>query len=125
MAMQPKREKPLIGIVGVCASGKTTLIAQLTNLGYSCRHIAQEHSYVKDMWKRITNPDILVYLAVSYPQTIKRRNLNWTQKEYDEQLFRLSNALENADIIIKTNLLTPAEVLDQVITNIDALLRPL
>lgn len=125
MKMQPKREKPLIGIVGVCASGKTTLIAQLTSLGYSCRHIAQEHSYVKDMWKRITNPDILVYLEVSYPQTVKRRNLNWTQKEFAEQLLRLSNALENADIIIKTDSLTPAEVLDQVIAKIHALLQPL
>ena len=113
--MEPKREKPLIGIVGVCASGKTTLISKLNALGYSCRHIAQEHSYVKTMWKQLTNPDILVYLQVSYPETIKRRNLNWTRAEYDEQLNRISNAMENADIIIETDSLTSEEVLHETV----------
>ena len=120
--MESKREKPLIGIVGVCASGKTTLVSKLTSFGYSCRHIAQEHSYVKTMWKRITNPDILVYLDASYPETIKRRNLNWTLAEYDEQVNRLSVAKENADIIIKTDHLTSEEVLQETLTCIQELL---
>lgn len=120
--MDPKREKPLIGIVGVCASGKTTLVSKLTTLGYSCRHIAQEHSYVKNMWKRITDPDILVYLEVSFIETIKRRNLNWTQAEFEEQLNRLSDAIENADIYIKTDPLSPDEVLKEVSTKIQSLL---
>jgi dephospho-CoA kinase len=102
--------KPLIGIVGVCASGKTSCIARLTSLGYSCRHIAQEHSYVKTMWKQLTNPDVLVYLEVSYPQTLIRRNLNWTKAEYDEQVNRLSHAREYADLIVKTDNLTVEEV---------------
>jgi len=29
-------------------------------------HIAQEHSYVPYMWKRITNPDLLIYLNASF-----------------------------------------------------------
>jgi hypothetical protein len=120
--MRPKREKPLIGIVGVCASGKTTLISNLIHRGYSCRHIAQEHSYVKTMWKQLTNPDILVYLNVSYPETIRRRQLNWTQAEFDEQLNRISNAKENADIIIETDLLTPGEVFDEAIKKLESLL---
>ncbi len=120
--MEPKREKPLIGIVGVCASGKTTLISKLNALGYSCRHIAQEHSYVKTMWKQLTNPDILVYLQVSYPETIKRRNLNWTRAEYDEQLNRISNAREYADIIIETDSLTSEEVLNETVTKLESLL---
>ena len=120
--MKPKREKPLIGIVGVCASGKTTLISKLNALGYSCRHIAQEHSYVKTMWKQLTNPDILVYLQVSYPETIKRRNLNWTRAEFEEQLNRISNAMENADIIIETDSLTSEEVLNQTVTKLESLL---
>ncbi len=106
----PKREKPLIGIVGVCASGKTTLVKQLEKLGYSCRHIAQEHSYVQTMWKRLTNPDILVYLAASYPVTIARRSLNWTLQEYTQQIERLANARANADLIIETDNLTPDEI---------------
>jgi len=120
--MEPKREKPFIGIVGVCASGKTTLISKLNALGYSCRHIAQEHSYVKTMWKQLTNPDILVYLQVSYSETIKRRNLNWTRAEYDEQLNRISNAREYADIIIETDSLTSEEVLNETVTKLESLL---
>jgi hypothetical protein len=105
-----KREKPLIGIVGVCASGKTSCIARLTALGYDCRHIAQEHSYVKTMWKQLTDPDFLVYLEASYPQTLVRRNLNWTKAEYDEQVNRLSHARENANLIVNTDDLTVEEV---------------
>lgn len=101
--METKREKPLIGIVGVCASGKTTCIAKLSKMGHHCRHIAQEHSYVQTMWKQLTNPDLLVYLDVSFPQTIIRRNLNWTIEEYEEQLRRLQNARQNADIRIDTD----------------------
>ena len=37
------KSDPLIGVVGVCASGKSTLIKALTAQGYRCRHIAQEH----------------------------------------------------------------------------------
>jgi len=29
----------------------------------------QEHSYVKDMWLRLTNPDVLVFLDASYTST--------------------------------------------------------
>lgn len=116
--MDSKREKPLIGIVGVCASGKTTLISKLNKLGYSCRHIAQEHSYVKTMWKQLTNPDILVYLHVSYPESIRRRNLNWTLSEYDEQIKRLSDARENADVFVNTDQLSPEEVLEIIVAKI-------
>ena len=108
--MPTKREKPLIGIVGVCASGKTSCIAKLTAMGHQCRHIAQEHSYVQSMWKQLTNPDLLVFLDVSYPQTLIRRNLNWTKAEYDEQLNRLENARQNADIRINTDELSVNEI---------------
>ena len=118
MLKEPRQ--PLIGIVGVCASGKTTLIAELKQLGYNCRHIAQEHSYVKDMWKRMTNPDLLIYLEASYPATIERRKLNWSESEYSEQLRRLEHARVNADIVINTNSLTSAEVLEAALAQIAA-----
>lgn len=100
----------MIGIVGVCASGKSTLIKNLQHLGYSCRHIAQEHSYVKDMWQRLTNPDILIYLSVSYEKTLERRKLNWNRHEYQVQLDRLAHARENCDHMIDTDELNPDEV---------------
>jgi deoxyadenosine/deoxycytidine kinase len=103
-------QDPLIGVVGVCASGKSTLIKALIGKGFHCRHIAQEHSYVKDMWKRISNPDILIFLEVSYEKTLERKKLNWTREEYEIQLTRLKHAFEHADIHIKTDPLTPEQL---------------
>lgn len=117
------RQPPLIGIVGPCASGKTTLIHQLSSLGYQCRHIAQEHSYVPDMWKRLTNPDILVFLDVSYEVTLQRKKLNWTKEEFKIQLDRLRDAYGNADILIETDLLTPTQLVSQVVEKIETILQ--
>lgn len=105
----------LIGLVGPCAAGKSTISAALKAQGYEVRHIAQEHSYVQYMWLRITNPDILVFLDVSYTNTLARRNLNWTEREYNIQLNRLAHARENADIYINTNDLTSAQVIEQIL----------
>ncbi|HVP20536.1 MAG TPA: hypothetical protein VMS73_01600 [Anaerolineaceae bacterium] len=109
------RDRPLIGVVGVCGSGKTTLVNALKPYGLETRHIAQEHSYVPTMWLRITNPDYLIFLDASYPETIKRRNLNWTYEEYQEQQRRLAHARQNCHFYLFTDPLTPAEVIDQVI----------
>jgi cytidylate kinase len=106
----------LIGIVGPCGAGKSTLTEALDALGYSTRHIAQEHSYVKDMWMRITNPDVLIFLQVSYPVSQKRRHMNWVESEYDEQQRRLSHAREHADLYLDTDSLGIKEVLEQVLT---------
>lgn len=121
---KPGRDKPLIGIVGVCASGKTTLCSKLNDLGYNCRHIAQEHSYVPTMWKRLTNPDLLIYLETSYASTIRRRKLNWTEDEYQEQIRRLENARNNADILIDTDQLSIDEVTSHVVNLITDHITP-
>lgn len=117
------RQPPLIGIVGPCASGKSTLISQLIPLGYYCRHIAQEHSYVPDMWKRLTNPDILIFLLVSYEVTLRRKKLNWTQQEFEIQLDRLRHARAHADILIDTDELNPAQLTAQAVTEIEVILQ--
>jgi len=109
--MEPPGKTPLIGIVGPCGSGKSTLIAKLEKHGYACRHIAQEHSYVQAMWQIITKPDILIYLHASFPISTARRKLNWYEKDHTEQLRRLSHARDNAHIIINTDDLTPDQVL--------------
>ncbi len=117
------RQPPLIGIVGPCASGKSTLIKLLTDQGYHCRHIAQEHSYVQDMWKRLSNPDILVYLDVTYETTLRRKKLNWTQTDFQIQLDRLKNARQFADIFITTDSLSPTELAEIVIGQINSLIN--
>ena len=112
---EPPGKRPLIGVVGPCGSGKSTLIAGLDARGYSCRHIAQEHSYVPAMWQIITKPDLLIFLHASFPVSTTRRKLNWQEKDYNEQSRRLSHAREHAHIIIDTDDLTPDQVLQQAI----------
>lgn len=109
--MKEIEPKPLIGIVGPCGSGKSTLLAGLEKLGYRCRHIAQEHSYVKHMWRAITNPDMLIYLECSFENSTTRRKLNWLPADHEQQIHRLSHARDHADLIIDTNELSSDEVL--------------
>jgi hypothetical protein len=104
----------IIGVVGPCGAGKSSLVAKLKPRGYLIRHIAQEHSYVPEMWRRLTNPDILIYLAVSYENTVIRRKLDWTYAEYSEQLRRLHHARQHADIYIDTNPLLLEDVIQSV-----------
>ena len=111
----PPSKRPLIGVVGSCGSGKSTLIAGLERYGYTCRHIAQEHSYVQAMWQIISRPDILIFLHASFPITTARRKLDWREKDYEEQSRRLSHAREHAHIIIDTDDLTPEQILQIVL----------
>jgi deoxyadenosine/deoxycytidine kinase len=114
---------PLIGVVGVCASGKSTLIARLKERGYRVKLIAQEHSYVKDMWKRLTHPDVLIFLDASYPVTLQRRRLDWTEADWAEQQRRLIHAREHMDFYLNTDKLTIEQVLEAVIRFIETLKR--
>ena len=105
----------LIGVVGPCKSGKSTLVAGLEKHDYNARQITQEHSYAPSMWKKITNPDVLIYLDVSFPLTLERSDMQWTQKDYDKQLVRLVHARKSADLYINTDKLTSEQVLEQVL----------
>lgn len=104
----------LIGIVGPCGAGKSTLQGGLQKLGFQCRHIAQEHSYVQAMWQIITKPDVLIYLHASFEICTKRRNLNWNRSDYDEQLRRLAHARQFANFVINTDKLNVSDVLNRV-----------
>jgi deoxyadenosine/deoxycytidine kinase len=110
---EPPSKSLLIGVVGPCGSGKSTLITGLNQHGYTCRHIAQEHSYVPAMWQIITKPNLLIYLHASFQVSTTRRKLNWLESDYTEQLRRLSHAHAHANIIINTDDLTPSQILQQ------------
>ena len=91
-----KVQKTHIAIVGPCGAGKSTLADAFVDRGYDARQIAQEHSYVPSMWQKLTKPTILVYLDVSYQPGTRRKQLNWTQKEFDEQIIKMHDAYESA-----------------------------
>lgn len=110
---EPPSPGLLIGVVGACGSGKSTLITGLNQHGYICRHIAQEHSYVPAMWQIITKPSLLIYLNASFQTSTARRKLNWNKSDYAEQLRRLAHAREHANIRIDTDGLTPDQILQQ------------
>ena len=105
----------VIGLVGPSASGKSTLRDALIERGYLVRHIAQEHSCVSDMWRRVVNPNFLIFLDVSYPLTLKRRKTSWTTKDYEVEQRRLCHARQHADYYLDTDRLTTAEVVEHVI----------
>lgn len=107
--------KPVIGVVGPCAAGKSTLARNLASRGYHIKHIAQEHSYVPHMWQRLTNPDILIFLDVSFEESNRRRPMPWQESDYAEQQRRLRHAREHADFYLLTDGLTPEEVAERVL----------
>jgi deoxyadenosine/deoxycytidine kinase len=100
-----------IAVVGVCASGKSSLVRALREAGYDARHVAQEHSYAPQMWRRIARPDILIYLDVDFETlTQRRRQLRFGPAELAEQLRRLAHARAHCDLYVDTSSLSVDEV---------------
>jgi hypothetical protein len=106
---------PLIAVVGPCASGKSSLVRRLKALGYSARHVAQDHSYVPDMWRRLTDPDLLVYLDAELDTIVRRRHIGWGESYLAEERRRLGHARQHCDLYLPTDDLTEEEVLEQVL----------
>lgn len=113
---QAEREKsPLIAEVGPCGLGKTVLVQALRERGYNAREVVQEHSYVPTMWQRITQPDLLIYLDVSWEVACQRWSTDAGADWWAELAQRLRHARQHADLYILTDELTPQEVLDRVL----------
>ncbi|MFQ5400958.1 MAG: hypothetical protein ACE5E7_15345 [Anaerolineae bacterium] len=108
----PNSGKPLrIAIVGPCAAGKTTLANALKAVGYEVRQPAQEHSYVPDMWRRMSNPDVLIYLDIDYANSKARRPYRDEPPQWlEEQRKRLALARQHCDLYLDTSNLTPDQV---------------
>jgi len=101
-------------VVGPCGSGKTTLITALRAGGRVARQIAQEHSHVRDMWRRLAAPTVLVFLDASYATCTDRKRFDWPIEDYLEQQRRLEHARQECDIYVVTDDLTPPAVLKEV-----------
>ncbi len=109
-------EHLVIAVVGPCASGKSTLVRRLRARGYSAREVAQEHSCVETMWRRVARPDLLIYLDVSQEIAGRRRGSDTDRAWWREVELRLSDARRHADVCVDTDGLSPEEVLDRVLS---------
>ncbi len=102
----------LIAVVGNCASGKTTLVSNLTARGYNAINVPQEHSQVRRLWRH-KKPDLLVLLRCSRETAVKRRpEFAWSAQQIEEQYRRLAIARDECDLYIDTDNLTREEVAD-------------
>ncbi|HDQ72285.1 MAG TPA: hypothetical protein ENN19_09335 [Chloroflexi bacterium] len=106
----------LIAVVGPCAAGKSTLVDALKARGYLAREVAQEHSYVPDMWQRFTQPDILIYLDVSWQVAHQRRPTDIDAEQWRQLKQRLSHAQSHADVYIQTDHLNLEDVIEKTLS---------
>jgi shikimate kinase len=115
MSHQPAAsEGPRIVVVGPDAAGKTELVKRLCALGYNAHSCAQDHSYVPDMWRRLSKPDFLIYLDARLETIAQRRNIDWGQERLDVLNARLAHARAHCDLYLPTDDLKPSEVVAQV-----------
>ncbi len=73
------------------------------------------------MWQRMVPADWLIFLDVSL-ETIQARSAraDWSEELYAQQQQRLAHARLHCDLVIKTDDLTPEEVLAQAVDFLDA-----
>jgi len=114
--------RPIVGVVGPCAAGKSALVAALRAHGLNAREIGQEHSHVPDMWQRLTQPDVLVYLDVSWEAAQRRRPSDVDAGWWAELSHRLRHARKGADIYVRTDEMSEDQVAQTVIDALPAYL---
>lgn len=103
--------KVRVAVVGPCSAGKSMLLPHLVAAGYDAVQPAQEHSLIPDMWQKMTQPDLLVYLDVSYQEARRRRpHIDGGPARLADQHGRLQHAREHCDLYLDTSSLTPEEV---------------
>lgn len=111
-----------IAIVGPCSSGKSSLARALHSNGYTVRQPAQEHSYVPDMWRRFSRPDILIYLDVDHETALQRRpHTTGPPERLATQRRRLTHARQYCNFYLDTSRMSLEQVCDRVLAFLKAL----
>jgi dephospho-CoA kinase len=91
-----------IAVLGTCASGKSTIVAELRRRGYEAYVVSQEHSIVRNLWQH-EEPDVVVLLEAKYRSICERRGDAWPRWLFDLQRQRLGDARLNAHLIVDTS----------------------
>ncbi len=102
-------------VVGPCGSGKTTLTLSLRAICVHIVQVAQEHSFVPDLWRRGVPPDVLIFLDAGFETCTRRKRFRWLERDYLEQQRRLAHARAHCHLYLPTDDLTPTDVRDRVI----------
>lgn len=95
---------PTIKIVGISASGKSTLSGRLRTLGYNAHPVSQEHSNIPNLWELFGMPDALVCLLLEFEEQSRRRpDVSWQRSTHWQERLRLLHAYSHADVRIDTS----------------------
>lgn len=109
----------LIGVVGNCAAGKTTLVRGLVKLGYRAINIPQEHSVSPRFWRRL-KVNYLVMLSCTLASAKQRRtDIAWGQDRLDAQATKLADAQANCQLNLPTDHLDIHQVLEIVVLTVE------
>jgi len=108
---------PLVVVVGICASGKTTLVDGLRKAGFSALEVGQEHSGLPYLWAR-SDPAYLVYLEADDELVYARRKY-LTPDRLERERRLLAYARQKADLHVDATGKSPAEVLDEVVAALE------
>ena len=114
-----ERGRTRVAIVGPCGSGKSALKEQLLAHGYSVSAVAQEHSYVPDMWERLSRPDVLIYLDVSVGSIRSRLQREWRESWLEEQNHRLRDARSRCSLYVPTDGKSQTRVASEVVAYLE------
>lgn len=114
METEPQRQLHVV-IVGPCASGKSTLVDGLHARGFDrARVVAQEHSGVRDLWKRRGQPDRLIFLdARAATMNARQHRADWTDELVATQHDRLRTARAECNLYLSTDEMSINEVLER------------
>lgn len=109
-----EEQGPRVVVVGPDAAGKSVLVERLESLGYNARSCSQEHSYVPDMWRRLSRPGFMIFLDARLETIARRRVIDWGQERLEVLQARLVHARAHCDLYLPTDDLTPSEVVERV-----------
>lgn len=102
---------PVIKVVGVSASGKSTLVTHLRQAGYNARAVSQEHSNIATLWQQFDRTNLLIYLDSDLDSQRQRRSdVTWEASNLQTEQAYLAHARDHADLRIDTSALAPEMV---------------